>query len=87
MKKQLICGALLSALSFTTQAGLFDQIATGTWDSVKPTNAYKLETYGYTVRVYEWTPKDNANIRCVFVAGETNSTGVSCYPVDKSKEK
>lgn len=87
MKKQLICGALLSALSFTTQAGLFDQIATGTWDSVKPTNAYKLETYGYNVRVYEWTPKDNPNMRCVFVAGETNSTGVACYPVDKDKQK
>ncbi|MDI3325657.1 hypothetical protein QKW35_14860 [Pontibacterium granulatum] len=87
MKKQLLFGALLGALTFTAHAGLFDQIATGTWDSVEPTAAYKLETYGYNVRVYEWTPKDNPNTRCVFVAGETNSTGVACYPVDKDKQK
>ncbi len=87
MKKQLLCGALLGALSLSVHAGLFDQIATGTWKSVEPTAAYKLETYGYNVRVYEWTPKDNPNMRCVFVAGETNSTGVACYPAAEKKDK
>lgn len=87
MKKRLLIGALLSTLSLSAYAGLFDQIATGTWKSVEPTTAYKLETYGYNVRVYEWAPKDNPNMRCVFVAGETNSTGVACYPASEKQTK
>lgn len=48
-----------------------------------PTAEYNLDTYGLDVRVYEWAPADNPNIRCVFVAGSENSTGVACYPVEK----
>jgi hypothetical protein len=49
------------------------------WDDIEPTAKYKLKTYGFDVRVYEWIPKYNPDMRCVFVAGETNSTGVACY--------
>lgn len=77
--KKILLGLALAMASVTASAGLFDQVATGTWKSKEVTAKYKLETYGYNVRVYEWVPQDNKNMRCVFVAGETNSTGVACY--------
>lgn len=65
-------------------AGLLDQALTTGWEKKQAHHKYKLNTYGWSVRVYEWTPKDNPKITCVFLAGETNSTGVACYP-KKSK--
>ena len=82
MKKLLLAGLLLTATS-VTNAGLFDTVATGNWPTKKPSAKYKVETYGYDIRVYEWTPKDNKNITCVFVAGNKNSSGVACYPKKK----
>lgn len=68
-------------------AGLWDSMATSNMPTQDSEHRYKVETYGYNVRVYEWTPKDNKNVRCVFVAGSENSSGVACYEVEKSKEK
>lgn len=87
MKKiLLIIVATLLAVS-SASAGVWDSMATSGWDEKSPTAKYKLDVYGYDVRIYEWTPKDNPNIRCVFAAGNENSSGVSCYPVEKRKEK
>ena len=72
---------LVLALSFNAQAGLFDSAMTSGWDSVE-SKRYKLEAYGYDARVYEWTPLENPNTRCVFVASN-ESSGVSCYEVSK----
>ena len=47
-------------------------------ERVKPKEVYNLDTSGNTPRVYEWTPKGNKNVTCVFVAG-TKSSGVACY--------
>jgi len=70
----------------TASAGFLSAATTTGWPT-KDTVAYKLDTRGYDVRVYEWTPDENPNIRCVFVAGETNSTGVACYEVSAEKKK
>lgn len=82
MKQLFLCLSLL-AITSTAYAGLFDSVATSGWDDKETTAKYKLKTYGFDVRVYEWVPKDNSNVRCVFVAGNTNSTGVACYKVKK----
>lgn len=76
MKKLLIIGAMMlplsaSAIGWNTISGLGKE-------TVKPHAAYKLGTSGNSPRVYEWTPKGNKNITCVFVAG-TKSSGVACY--------
>ena len=83
MKKFLILSLLF--VSPFTQAGLLSSIVTSGQETIKPNIEYKLNTYGFDVRVYEWTPKDNENMRCIFVAGESNSTGVACYPVGRKK--
>lgn len=86
--KKCIAAALLSAsVALPANAGMFDSIATSGWDEKRAKSKYKLDVYGYDVRVYEWTPKDNKNVRCVLIAGNENSSGVACYPVEQSKEK
>lgn len=85
MKKLLLAGLLATAIATPAHAGLFDSVATGNWPTKSVTAKYKLDTYGYDVRVYEWTPKDNKNVTCVFVAGNENSSGVACY--DKKTKK
>lgn len=87
--KILLAGAMAAAMLSTSvaHAGLFDSAATSGWPTIEKVQKYKVSTYGYDVRVYEWTPKDNKNQRCVFVAGSENSSGVACYPVEKSKER
>ena len=84
MKKVLLIGLLFAATS--ANAGIFSSVVTSDWELKKPSSKYMVETYGFDVRVYEWTPKDNPNYTCVFVAGNNNSSGVACYP-KKTKKK
>lgn len=79
--------ALTVGTMASAHAGLFDSAATSGWPTIENVKKYKVSTYGYDVRVYEWTPKDNKNVRCVFVAGNENSSGVACYPVEPNKKK
>ena len=86
MNKLLLTGALLTTTLLTAtsaHAGLFASVATSGWEDKKPDHKYIVETYGYDVRVYEWTPKNNPDVSCVFVAGNENSSGVACYPKKK----
>jgi len=85
---KVLCAVALSVGTMSVaHAGLFDSAATSGWPTIENVTKYKVSTYGYDVRVYEWTPKDNKNVRCVFVAGNENSSGASCYPVEKDKER
>lgn len=74
---------LMTLGSVTTHASIFASVATSGWKTIAPSIKYKLDTRGYDIRVYEWTPAHNDNISCVFVSGSENSTGVACY--DKRK--
>jgi len=80
--KALLTITALSLLTMNAYAGLFDSAMTSSWDTVQ-SNHYKLEAYGYDARVYEWTPLDNPNVRCVFIASN-ESSGASCYTVSTS---
>jgi len=79
------CAAILASLSLPTlaNAGFLTSLATGDWRTL-PTQHYKIEAFGYDVRVYEWTPLGNKGVRCVMTAGNKNSSGVACYPLPKS---
>ncbi len=84
--KQHIIGGVIGAtitaalLVGSAQAGLFNSITTSGWDDKDVTSRYTLDVKGFDVRVYEWTPTANPNVRMVFVAGETSS-GVGSYVV------
>lgn len=80
MKNLLL--VLIACFSLHANAGMFDTLATSNWPT-KPTTKYKIDVYGYDMRVYEWTPKDNPDVRCVFTAGNKNSSGTACYNVRK----
>lgn len=86
MKTNIMIGALALMFATSANAGLLDGLMTGDWDEIDPSAQYKLETYGFNIRVYEWIPADNPNVRCVFAAGNENSTGVACYDVEVEDE-
>lgn len=72
----------LALVSGQVSAGLFDSVMTSGWDTVK-SKPYSLGVYGFDARAFEWTPMDNPNVRCVFVASN-KSSGVACYDVEES---
>lgn len=85
MKKLFFVVLAAVAISFSSiaavNAGWFDSAVTMSWTTRDSDVKYKLETHGFDVRVYEWTPAFSDDVRCVFVAGNENATGTACYSV------
>jgi len=85
MKKILIIAALVMITPMTAQAGWLGNAAmnavSSSSETKKPTAQYQLDVTGTDVRIYEWQPKGNPDVRCVMVAGSENSSGVACYKV------
>jgi hypothetical protein len=79
----MMAGSVLTAgvLVGSAQAGLFDSMMTSGWTDKEVNAKYNMEVYGFDVRVYEWIPADNPNVRMIFVAGKSSS-GVGSYTVD-----
>ena len=89
VKGALIFSAFLLGGVFiakTAQAGLWEQLSTMDQPVKQPTAEYAVEAAGWNLRVYEWVPQDNTNVRCVFAAGSKKG-GVSCYPVNQGEVK
>jgi len=72
---------LVSIVSLSTQAGLWEKMTTMGAQTVKPSSEYLIETAGWNIRVYEWIPADNPNTRCMFAAGSQKG-GVACYSIN-----
>ncbi|SMN15866.1 hypothetical protein CRYPA_1835 [uncultured Candidatus Thioglobus sp.] len=68
-------------LSISAQAGLWEKMTTMGAETVKPSSEYLIETAGWNIRVYEWIPADNPNVRCMFAAGSQKG-GVACYSIN-----
>ena len=81
--KKIIKASLVSLALVATSAnaGLFDSVMTSDWKTIE-SKPYNLGVYGYDARAFEWTPLDNPNVRCVFVASN-ESSGVACYEVSE----
>lgn len=79
MKKIILL--ILISLTITAQAGLWEKITTIGEETQKPSATYLVETAGWNIRVYEWIPKDNPNVRCMFAAGSQKG-GVACYSIN-----
>lgn len=84
MKKLTLIAAILALTPLTATAGVWTKLSTIGDEVIKPTNTYNVESAGWNVRVVEWTPKENPNVRCVF-AGGSSKGGVSCYTVKVKK--
>jgi len=46
----------------------------------EPDAAYRVETKGLDVRVYEWTPVTAQGMTCVMAWGQTHPAGMQCFP-------
>lgn len=69
----------------SANAGLFDSAATSGWDT-KKSDKYKLEAYGFDLRVYEWTPKGNPDVTCITAFGEKGPVGLQCFETKLPKK-
>lgn len=80
MKKLLVI--MLLALPLSAQAGMWEKLSTMGQATKKNTAAYTVEAAGWNIRVVEWIPQHNPNIRCMFGGGSAKG-GIACYPVSK----
>ena len=86
MKQLMIMTALVATVATTASAGLFDSVATRNWDT-KESDNYKLEAYGFDLRIYEWNPKGNPNVTCITGFSEVGSIGIQCFETKSDKAK
>jgi len=82
MKKLLLIGAVLALIPLTASAGMWTKLSTIGDEVIKPTYEYNVETAGWNVRIVEWIPKDNPDMRCMF-GGGSKKGGIACYPAKK----
>ncbi|RUM81971.1 MAG: hypothetical protein DSZ17_04895 [Candidatus Thioglobus sp.] len=81
MKIKVSAFLITLVVSLSTQAGLWEKMTMMGAKTVKPSSEYLIETAGWNIRVYEWIPADNPNIRCMFAAGSQKG-GVACYSIN-----
>lgn len=81
MKKLMLAVTLLFT-STTASAGMWEKVTTLGQETKRNTAAYTVEAAGWNIRVVEWIPQHNPNIRCMF-GGGSKKGGIACYPVKK----
>lgn len=93
MKTKLIVGFIIVAPMLAVNHFTTDEASkNSSWEKFSTlfqvtksnTSAYTVEAAGWNVRVIEWVPATNLNIRCMFVAG-TEKAGTACYKVASVK--
>ena len=73
--------AILSITSLA-HAGLWTTVSGMNMKTIEPEAVYAVEAAGNNLRVYEWTPSGNSEIRCMFVSGEAKGGAIHCYPLN-----
>lgn len=76
-----VCTTLVLVAVLTAggaQAGLFGSMATANWPTVESI-FYKVEAYGFDMRVYEWHPEINPEMTCITGFGEVGAIGLQCF--------
>lgn len=69
------------------QAGIFDSVMTKDWptkDSIK----FKVDAYGFDIRVYEWVTESDPNTVCTVAIGNSDSSpymGMQCFKKSLTK--
>lgn len=77
MKTKVIAAIVLASATISANAGLFDSLATGNWET-KPTKRYKLEMYGFDARVYEFDTDNGMSCVAVYSGGEQAGFQMQC---------
>lgn len=83
--KALLLTVLL-AISTSANALEWSRLATMGNKTIKPVAQYDVDTAGFDLRVYEFTPSGNPNVRCVY-ANASKAAGMSCYEVTKESSR
>jgi hypothetical protein len=83
--KVLLLTTAIALTSTVAAAGIFSGAITSGWDS-KEAKKYKVETYGFDLRVYEWVPEGNPDITCITAFGEAGALGLQCFPTDEGND-
>jgi hypothetical protein len=81
MFKKISVAAFALGVSTAANAGLISDMMTSDFEVRNPDARYKVEVYGFDLRVYEFTPVTQPNHTCVFIAsgGSTNSIQMECF--------
>lgn len=84
MKKYLLALSAVLAVSYypLASAGMWEKASTFLDKVVNNSSNYNVESAGWNLRVVEWIPAENPNVRCLF-AGGSKKGGVACYEVAK----
>lgn len=77
--------AILMATS--AQADIWSWSKNAGLEPKAPDAAYRVETKGLDVRVYEWTPATASHMTCIMAWGQTHPAGMQCFEkADESEE-
>jgi hypothetical protein len=80
MKKTLALAAVVALMATTAQADLWTWNKNRGLEPKDPDAAYRVETPGLDVRVYEWTPATAPHVTCIMAWGQTHPAGMQCFP-------
>ena len=82
MKKILLGSLILASTSLYAQIS-WSQLMSWKNKTIKPDTQYNVETEGYNVRIYEFTPVTDPGSLCI-MSFTNEKMGMYCFP--KSKE-
>ena len=82
MKIKLLLTALIMGVLTSCSDGAVSAFSTG--ELSDPDYSYEIDTWGSNSEIYEFTPKSNTDITCVFVMLDSGvAMGLQCF--DKKK--
>ena len=70
--------AVTLLIATSAQANFFSSFSTSDWPT-KESSAFKVESYGYDFRVYEWQSEANPNVTCTAGFTDTGAIGMQCF--------
>ena len=77
MKKLILIAAMVFILSACD--GLNPNIQNN--PLMQPVHEYEVDTWGTNSEIYEFTPKSNANMTCIFLMLDSGrAMGLQCFP-------
>lgn len=79
MKRFILVLTALTLLAAPAQANLWSAIKNSNLPPKTSDAAYRIETQGLDVRVYEFTPETAPHMTCMMTFSETGATS-QCFP-------
>jgi hypothetical protein len=80
MKKTIALASILAILAFPVFAQDGSWLFGQSLEDRKNDSAYQMETAGWDVRVYEFTPEANSKYTCIMAFASKGPVGFQCIP-------